>query len=97
MDMDIAAWTMHVLGRQLPKPKQAPVAQPATTAMDNNQMIMSHAISLAQDVIRANTESKDREKESSKQIPEPILCKILGLSGLHWEDRDLMAGLWHEL
>jgi hypothetical protein len=49
---------------------------------------------LAQDVIRSAVEWFDRERAVPKRLPNTILCRLLGLSGLAWEDQSLLAPVW---
>jgi hypothetical protein len=99
MDNHIARWARHNLASYLPKPKASPVplAQPRGTPIDGNSTILQHAMSLAHDVIKSATDRNDREKDSAKDIPEPLLCRLLGLSGLIWEDQHLLAPIWMQL
>ena len=99
MDRDSVKWAIHNLAIYLPKPK-APPQPPARTSVtcdDGQSPIIQHALSLAQDVIKSHTERNDREKETPKPIPEPLLCRLLGLSGIAWEDQDLLAPFWNQL
>jgi hypothetical protein len=104
MDASVVGWVIHHLARYLPKPKASPpptVAQaPVAPAKGQHLHILNHAISLAQDVIKANAErsdSRDRERETPKMIMEPLLCCLLGLSGLTWDEQALLAPIWLQL
>jgi hypothetical protein len=52
---------------------------------------------MAQEVIRGQAERTDREDGRKKQLPEAVLCRLLGLSGLAWEDQALLAPIWKTL
>ena len=99
VDKEVATWIVHTLGRHLPKPKTAPTraARPIPLGEAGHATIMQHAMSLAQDVIKASTERNDRDSEKVKTLPEPLLCRILGLSGLAWDEQHLMAPIWLQL
>jgi hypothetical protein len=99
MDRDAVRWAIYNLASYLPKPKAPPqpTAQTRSTEDDGHSPIIQHALSLAQDVIKSHSECNDREKETPKTIPGPLLCRLLGLSGLSWEDQDLFAPLWNQL
>jgi hypothetical protein len=55
------------------------------------------AVMLAHDVLKTVTEKNDRDRPSGKQLPDTLLCNLLGLSGLSWEERDLLAPVWQQL
>jgi hypothetical protein len=55
------------------------------------------AILLAQNVIQMAMECNDCNKELAKPILELLLCRILGLSGLTWEDQHLLSPVWMQL
>ena len=99
MDRDSVRWAIYNLASYLPKPKAPPqpTAQMSVTCDDGHSPIIQHALALAHDVIKSNTERNDREKETPKPIPEPLLCRLLGLSGITWEDQHLLTPLWNQL
>jgi hypothetical protein len=101
MDTAIVRWALHSLHSYLPKPKAPPRPareEPDTrTGTDNTSAILQHAISLAHDVIKTSAERSDREKQPTKQLPEALLCRLLGLSGLGWDDNTLLAPIWQQL
>jgi hypothetical protein len=49
---------------------------------------------LAQDVRTKTFKRTDREKTVAKRLPEATLCRLLGLSGLGWDDQALLAPVW---
>jgi hypothetical protein len=102
IDAAVVGWAIHSLARYLPKPKASPPLLPAPQAAHSTSdrqhiTLLNHAISLAQDVIKANTERGDRERDSPKTLAEPLLCRLLGLSGLTWEEQDLLAPIWLQI
>jgi hypothetical protein len=58
---------------------------------------MNQAMVLAQDAIRQAVERPEREKTVPKKLPDTLLCRLLGLSGLGWEDQHLLAPIWLSL
>lgn len=58
---------------------------------------MNQAMVLTQDAIRQAVERPDREKTAPKKLPDTILCRLLGLSGLKWEEQHLLAPIWLSL
>jgi hypothetical protein len=107
MDRTIATWAVHSLNAHLPKPKPAPTPHearaPATGPTSNNDPpanfmeSVNNMMLLAQNVIQSTVERNDRERTTTKQIPETLLHRLLGLSGLTWDERTLMAPIWHQL
>jgi hypothetical protein len=51
-------------------------------------------MALAHDVIKSSMERSDRECTVAKRLPEGLLCNLLGLSGLAWDDQSLLAPVW---
>jgi hypothetical protein len=101
-DMQTVQWASHSLNRYLPRPKPSPSTQPQPVAPappnTNHQHATLHqAMLLAQDVITKTFKRSDREKTVAKRLPEATLCRLLGLSGLGWDDQALLAPVWLKL
>jgi hypothetical protein len=56
-----------------------------------------NAVVLAQDVIKYSLERSDWEKPSNRQVPETLLCCLLGLSGLTWNEQEKLPTIWLQL
>jgi hypothetical protein len=52
---------------------------------------------LAQDAIQQAVEHPNREKLIPKKLPDTVLCRLLGLSGLGWEDQHLLSPIGTQL
>jgi hypothetical protein len=61
---------------------------------DGHHATVHHALTLAQKVIENSVERTDREKTVPKRLPEATLCRLLGLSGLTWDEQDMLAPIW---
>jgi hypothetical protein len=96
-------WAAYSLHNYLPRLKHSPgaQAQPAVALASPDlaaySATLNQAMVLAQDAIRQSVERPDREKTIPKKLPDTILCRLLGLSGLGWEDQHLLAPIWLSL
>jgi hypothetical protein len=107
MDKMLTTWAVHSLNAHMPKPKATPTPQAArapTPAQNKNNSppadfmeSVNNMMRLAQNVIQSTVEKNDRERTTTKQIPDTLLHRLLGLSGLTWEDRELLAPIWQQL
>jgi hypothetical protein len=53
---------------------------------------------MAQEVLRTHTKRGDKGEETKpRKMPEALLCRLLGLSGLGWDDQALLAPIWNKL
>jgi hypothetical protein len=56
---------------------------------------MTQMMAFAQEVINNSTEKADRERNKEpKTLPETLLCRLLGLSGISWEDQAHLSPIW---
>jgi hypothetical protein len=100
MDEEIIRWAVRRLAAYLPavSPVPPPVA-PRVAPSDANTELCHQAVLLAHNVLQSVTERNDRERTApaTKQVPDTLLCNLLGLSGLTWDERDLLAPIWQQL
>jgi hypothetical protein len=55
-------------------------------------------ILLAHNVLQMVTEWwNKKERSTGKQVPETLLCNLLGLSRLSWDEQDLLSFIWQQL
>jgi hypothetical protein len=94
-------WASHSLNRYLPQPKPSPNTQPQPQPIVPAQRDTTHqhatlhqAMLLAQDVITKTFEQNNHEKTVAKRLLEAILCRLLGLSRLGWDNQALLAPVW---
>jgi hypothetical protein len=105
LDAPLLQWTVHSLGRYLPLPKPSPEERrprdqgpaPAAQFSDHQAQAITNAVVLAQDVIKYQLEKSDRDRPAPKQIPEMLLCRLLGLCGLPWDERSELPAIWQKL
>ena len=102
LDEEVISWSVRRLATYLPVSESPPSAvsgglQPPSR-IDTAQTELCHqAVLLAQNVLQTVTERTDRERSTSKTVPEALLCNLVGLSGLSWDDRDMLAPIWKQL
>jgi hypothetical protein len=99
MDAPTLQWATRSLRTYLPLPRPTPTSTTAPPGglTDHQANTLAGAMALAQNCIQLSMERTDREKPATKSIPEALLCRLLGLSGLAWEDQALLAPLWLKL
>jgi hypothetical protein len=98
-DAQVMQWASHSLNLYLPCPKPVPSNQQQTATVvqpqpDNHSATLHQAMVLAQDVIKSAVECSNRERTVAKRLLDTILCRLLGLSSLGWEDQSLLAPVW---
>lgn len=99
MDEEIISWAIRRLATYLPAlPQAAPPPIPREAPPDTRTELCHQTALLAQHVLQSVTERNDRERTApTKQVPETLLCNLLGLSGLTWDERNLLAPIWQQL
>jgi hypothetical protein len=55
---------------------------------------LNQAMVLAQDAIQQAVEHPNCKKTIPKKLPDTVLCQLLGLSRLGWEDQHLLSQIW---
>jgi hypothetical protein len=100
-DAQTAQWASYSINQYLPRPKQRPssqqpamVAQLVSPTTPDHSATLHQAMVLAQDVIRSAVERTDWERNVPKCLPETLLCRLLRLSGLGWDEQVLLAPMW---
>lgn len=103
MDEATIPWAVRRLASYLPPaqpnpPQEARNHTPPPIGTDTTHHDICHqAVLLAHNVLQTVTERTDRERSTGKQIPDTLLCNLLGLSGLSWDERDMLAPIWQQL
>ena len=103
MDSDTLAWAREHLHSYLPPSMdQRQTPSPATTATEAPPTSRTEEIALqlsaaAHALIQSTIERADNPRQTPKELPENVLCFLLGLSGLSWDERDLLAPIWSDL
>jgi hypothetical protein len=103
----VVQWASSSLHQYLPRPKLTPNTQlerapaPTVTATaptpDQHTATIHQAMLLAQEVIKNSAERTNRERSKDKTLPETVLCRLLGLSGISWEDQGHLSPIWLKL
>jgi hypothetical protein len=56
---------------------------------------MTQMMAFSQEVIKNSTKKVDREQSKDrKTLPKTLLCRLLGLSGISWEDQAHLSPIW---
>ena len=102
MDPETLSWAHDQLGSYLPTPDQTRTGPPtlnhaATTTPSRTEEIALQLSAAAHSLIQSAIERTDTTRATTKEIPENLTCFLLGISGLAWDDRHLLAPIWTEL
>ena len=57
-------------------------------------MMAQQTMQMAQSLINCDMDHTDPTHHAPKQLPEDIVCHLLGLCGLTWENCDQLPKIW---
>ena len=102
MDSDTLSWAIDHLGSYLPSPEQntsrTPTPNPKAAAMPSRMEEIALQLSAAtHQLIQSAVKCSDTTRTMPNEIPENLTCFLLGISGLTWEEKHLLAPIWSEL
>jgi hypothetical protein len=101
-DTETVNWATQHLQGYLPVPSTTnntpPHVDPLNTAHDHPMIMMAQqTMQMAQSLIDRDVDRSDPARRAPKQLPEDIVCHLLGLCGLPWDDRDQLPKIWQSL
>ena len=76
-------------------PLQPPPSNQHTPSRTEEIALQLSAV--AHSLIQSSIERTDTNPQTTKELPKALLCFLLGLSGLGWEERHLLAPIWQNL
>ena len=92
-DTETIRWATQHLQSYLPAPSVAhpePTTnnQPTNSSADAMVLMAQQSMQMAQSLIDRDMDRSDPSRRAPKQLPDDIVCHLLGFSGLSWNERD---------
>ena len=102
MDHAIFSWAQEHLHTYLPTPTLHPTTNHHRHPSQEHTPSRTEEITLqlsavAHSLIQSSIEFTDTNPQTPKELPETQLCFLLGLRGLRWDERPLLAPIWQNL
>ena len=101
-DTETISWATQHLQGYLPAPNTVnPTLTP--TELHNNSstnamvMMAQQTMQMAQSLINHDMDHTNPTHHAPKQLPEDIICHLLGLCGLTWDNRNQLPKIWQSL
>ena len=101
-NLETVQWAMQHLHAYLPAPLELTTNTTTTPDHDNDYahnlaQMGQQLLHMAQALINQETDRTDHGPCAPKQLPEDIICNLLGLSSLQWDHRDELPTIWQQL
>ena len=101
-DTETICWATQHLQSYLPAPSNTH-PEPATNNQPNNSsanamaLMAQQSMRMAQSLIDQDMDRSDPSQHAPKQLPEDIVCHLLGFSRLSWNKCDQLPKIWQSL
>jgi hypothetical protein len=101
-DTETIRWATQHLQSYLPAPGLTnPTPTTNTTpnygSADAMVLMAQQSMQMAQSLIDRDMDRSDPSRRAPKQLPDDIVCHLLGLCGLTWTNRDQLPKIWQSL
>ena len=101
-DTETICWATQHLQSYLPAPgvtNPTPLTNnpPNSGSADTMVLMAQQSMQMAQSLIECDMDLSDPSHHALKQLPNDIVCHLLGLCGLTWTNRDQLPKIWQSL